>query len=269
MIENPLSREELCVPDNQAATSALDRLINRHFLVVDDEQFIRTLVAGFLKQAGASEVVEASDGRQAIKKILSYDFAFDAIISDIMMRPMNGLELLSAIRMGAEGIKRNIPVLMLTQYPELEMVGEAMRLDANAFIVKPIGNDALAERVVRVIEHAIAIQPAQDYAGIMPVRDASVAASSSHPQPASFTPAPEAKPEPEHVSFSARKVPLAKIKVNSILAEDIYVGEPPKLLLSIAAILTKATLDRLHDLHPVSADTWSLLVFEPIQPAAI
>jgi CheY-like chemotaxis protein len=262
MLEDPLSREELCVPNNQAATSKLDRLINRHFLIVDDEEFIRTLVAGFLKQAGANEVVEASDGRQAIKKILSYDFAFDAIISDIMMRPMNGLELLSAIRMGAEGIKRNIPVLMLTQYPELEMVGEAMRLDANAFIVKPIGNNALIERVVRVIEHAIAIQPAQDYAGVIPVPDTSVAASSSHPRPA------EPKRDPEHVSFSARKVQLAKIKVNSILAEDIYVGEPPKLLLSIAAILNKATLDRLHDLHPVSADTWSLLVFEPIEAAA-
>src|SRR5581483_6515261 len=96
--------------------SETERLKNRHFLVVDDEAFIRTLVARFLRRSGAAGVVEAADGREAIGAIESCDMAFDAVISDIKMQGMNGLELLSAIRTGAGGLKRNTPVLMLTAH---------------------------------------------------------------------------------------------------------------------------------------------------------
>lgn len=247
------------------ATGATDRLINRHFLVVDDEQFIRTLVAGFLKQSGASAVLEAADGHHAIKTILKYDLAFDAIICDIKMKPMNGLEFLSAIRTGTEGVKRNIPVLMFTSHPELAQVDEAMRLDADAFLVKPIGREALIDRVVRVLEHSVAIQPAKHYADIG--REIGIPAS-----PASFAAAPQPQGHLEPVrmpAMLAKKVRIEKVKVNSILAEDIYVGRPRKLLMSENAVLTKGTLDRLRDLHQVSDNIWSVLVFEPNQAAAI
>lgn len=58
---------------------------NRHFLVVDDEAFIRTVVARFLKGSGAANVVEAADGGAAIAALADYDLAFDAVISDIQM----------------------------------------------------------------------------------------------------------------------------------------------------------------------------------------
>ena len=81
----------------------MDRLTNRYFLVVDDEDFVRTLVARFLKQSGAAGVIEVANGQQAISAINSYDMTFDAVVTDINMRPMNGLELLSAIRTGRAG----------------------------------------------------------------------------------------------------------------------------------------------------------------------
>ena len=132
--------------------NTVDCLANRHFLVVDDEGFIRTLVARFLKRSGAAAVVEAADGGQAMAAIASYDMTFDAIISDINMRPVSGIELLRAIRTGAGGLKRNTPVLLLTVHAEAELVAEAMALDADAFVLKPVERKSLIDRVLRVLE---------------------------------------------------------------------------------------------------------------------
>jgi CheY-like chemotaxis protein len=138
--------------------SLAGRLENRHFLVVDDEEFVRALVARFLKRSGAAGVVEAADGREAIAAIASYEMVFDAIISDVKMRPMNGIELLRAIRTGAEGLKRNTPIVMLTAHAEAELVEQALALDADAFVVKPVKREALLERVLRVLQRAVPLR---------------------------------------------------------------------------------------------------------------
>ncbi len=155
-----------------------DRLANRHFLVVDDEEFIRSLIVRFLKQAGAAGVVEAADGMQAIEAIGKSDMAFDAVITDIKMRRMNGLELLRAIRTGARGLKRNMPVLVLTAHAEAEHVAEALALDADAFVVKPVGREPLIDRVIRVLERTVPIQSVASY-GPTPT---TLPASAPHPE---------------------------------------------------------------------------------------
>ena len=126
---------------------------NRHFLVVDDEAFIRTVVGRFLKASGAANVVEAADGGAALAALADYPRAFDAVISDIHMVPVDGIELLRAIRSGRDGLKPDTPVLMLTVDAEAELVAEAMALGADAFVLKPIRREDLIERVFRVTEH--------------------------------------------------------------------------------------------------------------------
>jgi CheY-like chemotaxis protein len=257
-----------------------DCLANRYFLVVDDEAFIRTLVARFLKKAGAAGVVEAADGREAIAAIGSYDMVFDAVISDVRMRPMNGLELLSAIRTGEGGLKRNTPVLMLTAHAEAGLVTDALALDADAFVVKPVERDALIERVLRVLERTVTIQPVAAYqaAGIAqpivlgpapptkPLRlsvEAFTAPSpdaTAIPSPPRRTAAGGGKPLAE-----AHKVALDLVRVNSILAKDIYfdVADAPKLLVAAPAILTQVLLDRLKDLRQVHDSYSHVYVIEP------
>lgn len=138
-----------------------DCFANRHFLVVDDEAFIRTVVARFLRGSGAANVVEAADGGAAIAAMAAYALKFDAVISDINMRPVNGIELLRTIRAGRNGLKENTPVLMLTVHAEAELVAEAMALDADAFVLKPIHREDLIERVLRVLEPTVPIQPTE------------------------------------------------------------------------------------------------------------
>jgi CheY-like chemotaxis protein len=259
------------------------RLANRHFLVVDDEEFVRSLVARFLKRSGAAGVVEAADGHEAIAAIGSYEMVFDAIISDVKMRPMNGIELLRAIRTGADGLKRNIPVVMLTAHAEAELVEQALALDADAFVVKPVKREALLERVLRVLQRAVPIQPAASYAAIGN-ETAVVPASPATP----VGPAPPTKDL--YVSISAfaapgadgqaegglvgaatrsavampQKVALGKVKANSILAQNIYLVDSPRLLLAAPTILTAAMLDRLKDLRHVHDCHSHLFVIEPM-----
>jgi CheY-like chemotaxis protein len=262
--------------------SLAGRLENRHFLVVDDEEFVRALVARFLKRSGAAGVVEAADGREAIAAIGSYEMVFDAIISDVKMRPMNGIELLRAIRTGAEGLKRNTPIVMLTAHAEAELVEQALALDADAFVVKPVKREALLERVLRVLQRAVPIQPAATYAAIGNEAESKVPSSGAPVGPAPptkdllvsieafATPSLDGNAAGGLVGAATRsavampqKVALGKVKANSILAQNIYLIDSPRLLLAAPAILTAAMLDRLKDLRHVHDCHSHLYVIEP------
>ena len=231
-------------------------LMNRHFLVVDDEEFVRTLIARFLKQSGAAGVVEVADGNAAIAAITSYDMVFDVVISDIAMRPMNGLELLSAIRTGSGGLKRNMPVLMLTAHADSDFVAKALALDADAFVVKPIGREMLIDRIGRVLERTVPIQAATCYAAVGTAADDGEI--STRPAPAALVPE-----IPGGAIVSAQNVVLEKVKANSILAQDIRFGERQRLLLAAPVILTQALLERLKDLRQVHDSYSHLWVVEP------
>jgi CheY-like chemotaxis protein len=251
--------------------NTVDALANRHFLVVDDEAFIRTLVARFLMRSGAANVVEAVDGREANALIGSYEMRFDAVITDVNMRPVNGIELLRAIRTGAGGLKRNTPVLMLTVHAETDLVSEALALDADAFILKPVEREALIERVVRILHHVAPLAPAAHYAAVGRPEGASIET------PPSLAGAPPTRPleisaenlfaaekaPPQDPQAVAHSVPLDKVRTNSILAEDIRLAGSRLLLVAAPVILTKALLDRLKDLRKIHTAHTDVLVYEP------
>jgi CheY-like chemotaxis protein len=257
-----------------------DPLANRHFLVVDDEGFIRTLVARFLKRSGAASVVEAADGGQAMEAIAAYDMAFDAVISDINMRPLNGIDLLRAIRTGAGGLKRNTPLVLLTVHGEAEFVADAMALDADAFVLKPVERKSLIDRITRVLESTIPIAPAAHYAAVSrgsgvfvaPVligqapptkplqisEDAFTVAADEKARRASLHAVASAEPV-----AVAHRVALGSVKPNSILAQDICVSDTSTLLLGAPTILTRVVLDRLADLQQIHNSYSYVVVIEP------
>jgi two-component system, NtrC family, response regulator AtoC len=103
-------------------------------LIVDDEEEICSVLARSLTKAGYSPIT-ANNGREALN--LFYKENFSLIISDIKMPDMNGLELLKNVR----AVNPNIMVIMMTAFPEIDRVVEAMRLGACDFILKPFDLD--------------------------------------------------------------------------------------------------------------------------------
>jgi len=272
---------------------------NRYFLVVDDEAFQRDMARRFLSQAGAEAVVEAADGQAAIDMILRYDMAFDAVVTDFKMAQMNGLALLKAIRTGAHGLKRNMPVIMLTAHSDSQLVAAALALDADGFVVKPVSREGLVQRVQRALQKTIALSSMEHYhtisltPAVVPAREASGAVTElaslppstnasgiwkrgetppAPPKPvkplsatestASAAPGKSASPR-EALMAKARTMDLDEVPPGSVLAQDLYGDGAKLLLLGIETVLTTALLHRLQDLRLLHKTLSRILVVVP------
>ncbi|WP_461790345.1 response regulator [Pedobacter sp.] len=66
-------------------------------LLVEDDLAIGIHTRNFLTK-NSCEVFWAQDGEEAIEKYLKSDYTFDAIVADILMPKLNGLELLMYVR---------------------------------------------------------------------------------------------------------------------------------------------------------------------------
>lgn len=119
-------------------------------LVVDDNDFVRDLVANQLRQIGFITVQTAPDGSAALK--ICDEAAPGLMICDINMEPMGGFELITRLRdKGMTGFQK-IPTIMLSSHAVPEFIDRARLLDVDAFLVKPVKKDALAERIRTVLQ---------------------------------------------------------------------------------------------------------------------
>ncbi|HWI41821.1 MAG TPA: response regulator [Verrucomicrobiae bacterium] len=115
-------------------------------LIVDDEADIALILKLQLEDAGYT-TVRARDGLQAME-ILSRDRDFAAILLDIKMPWMDGIQVL-------ENVSRHyaeIPVVMMTAHGSENIAVDAMKKGASDYISKPFNTDELLKNVQRVIE---------------------------------------------------------------------------------------------------------------------
>jgi serine/threonine protein kinase/ActR/RegA family two-component response regulator len=114
-------------------------------LLVDDNDSLRRALRRTLAAEG-HQVVEASNGREAIKLTKSQDF--DLIVSDVRMPDMDGVELLRAIHER----DADLPVLLITGDPELETAMKAVEYGALEYLTKPVDIDKLKASTLRALE---------------------------------------------------------------------------------------------------------------------
>ena len=116
-------------------------------LVVDDYQTMIRIVRNLLHQLGFDNVDDASDGAAALAKLRQGTFGL--VISDWMMEPMSGLELLRQVR--ADPKLQALPFIMITAENRKERVAKAEQAGADGFIVKPFNAQALSDRIAAVM----------------------------------------------------------------------------------------------------------------------
>jgi len=121
--------------------------ISKRVLIVDDSSSIRLTVAGYLKEKGY-EVLEADDGLQGLKQVLSS--SPDVIILDVVMPGVDGFRLCRMIR--DKGIKA--PILMLTEKSNEADKVEGFSLGADDYVSKPFSNVELGMRVQALLRRA-------------------------------------------------------------------------------------------------------------------
>jgi two-component system chemotaxis response regulator CheY len=106
--------------------------MEKRILSIDDSPSVRKLVEYTLKSKGF-QAASAENGQQALE--LMAEEKFDAIILDINMPRMDGLEFMK--RMRANDAYASIPVIVLTTEGQEADKDKAMELGATAYIVKP------------------------------------------------------------------------------------------------------------------------------------
>ncbi|MFZ1279242.1 MAG: response regulator [Ignavibacteriaceae bacterium] len=118
------------------------------FLIVDDSQTMRRIVANSLKNLGYEDFVEAGDGKEALLK-LSADDTLNFVITDWNMPVLSGLELIKAIRSDEKMGK--IPVLMVTTRGVKDDIIEALKAKVNNYVVKPFTPAILREKIDAIL----------------------------------------------------------------------------------------------------------------------
>ena len=128
-----------------------------NLLIVDDSSSMRSVVKKIvgLSGVGVNQLLEAENGRKALE-VLGGNWV-DAVILDINMPEMNGLELLR--RMSEDELMKNIPVLMMTTEASEAHIKTAFELGAKGFIRKPF----LPEEVRKMLLGALGFDDKGDY----------------------------------------------------------------------------------------------------------
>ena len=114
-----------------AAATSWSRQMTQRILVVDDDPSSVEGLRALLVTWGY-EVVTASNGLAALEKVAAVHPA--AVITDVVMPVMNGLDLLRALRME----RPRMPVIVLTAHSSLEVLLIATRQGAYAHLTKPV-----------------------------------------------------------------------------------------------------------------------------------
>ena len=115
-------------------------------LIVDDHAIVREGLSRVLTGACPDwTVVEAASGFQAL--VLLREQRFDAMVVDLSMPGMNGLDLIKRVRaeVGA------LPVLVLSMHAEEQYAVRAFKAGANGYLTKDRAGDELVSAVHRIV----------------------------------------------------------------------------------------------------------------------
>ncbi len=119
--------------------------MKENILVVDDDPSFRRVVDFTLKEEGYEPTL-AANGREARELFDGGDFS--AVITDVLMPEVSGLELLRELR----AIAPEVPVLVVTAHAAIDDAVSAMREGAFDYIVKPIHREQLKLVLKRALE---------------------------------------------------------------------------------------------------------------------
>jgi len=252
-----------------------------HFLVVDDKQFLRTLIQGILVQCHAGSVKHAMHGAGAINVLTESQGRIDLVLCDWNMEPVNGLELLRMVRtQQLPGVPRDLRFIMTTGYSEESVVKAAIAMDVSGFLVKPVAAEQLTKSIAAAFAKPVKLKTVADYqkAAEVTIPGVSMGEGSRIPpwvlvssvrqtaqdalaqrlaqiQSTARTTAQQRKIK------NARITPLEEIEEGKVLAEDIH-NEAGRLLLSTGTVLDSTLLRRLHEVMVVSHESIRLRVGE-------
>jgi CheY-like chemotaxis protein/signal transduction histidine kinase len=218
-----------------------DGFSGKSILVADDDTYSRLVAKAYLEHCGAT-VVEAEHG-QAVLASLRQDSVIDAILMDMNMPGMSGVETATSIRARTDAYA-NVPIIALTGQSDIESVHACLAAGMNEVMIKPVQAGSLYACLTRQFA---------------PQRGLSVSSASAQQDlPAKAPPAAQPAPiaddgllDEEHLEELVALDLLDESFVNGIEQIRSLIA---RLATSSAALDIKATHGALHVLLGVSGN---------------
>jgi phosphoserine phosphatase RsbU/P len=126
----------------------MSSILDARLLVADDNPDNRDLLIRRLQRLGYTHIESAEDGEQALE--MNAAAPFDAVLLDVMMPRMSGVEVLEKLR--AEHRLEVTPVIMISAASELDTVVRCLELGAEDYLQKPFNPVLLKARLGSVLE---------------------------------------------------------------------------------------------------------------------
>lgn len=125
-----------------------NEVTRKTILIVEDTDDFRMFLHSCLIEH--YDVLEASNGQEALEIISEHSDDIDLILSDIMMPVMNGMELCNRVKNDIE--LSHIPFIMLTARTSEEQILSGFKEGADDYITKPFNLDILLMRIQRLLK---------------------------------------------------------------------------------------------------------------------
>ena len=124
---------------------------------------MRSLLRSLLNSAGIRDIIEANNGTTALTALR--EKKCDLVLSDLAMKPMDGLTFSHAVRTAENSPNPFIPIIMITGHTEKHQVEAARDAGVTEFLVKPITASSLFSRIAEIVERPRAFVRCEQYFG--------------------------------------------------------------------------------------------------------
>ena len=132
-------------------------------LLVDQNRFIRTIVANICRSFGVERVYESDDAPDAFT--LMKQTPIDIVVTEWMLEPLDGRDFARLVRTARDSPNPMVPIIMLTGHTQAQYVIEARDAGVTEFLCKPVSSRNLLNRMIHVIERPRSFIKAPGYVG--------------------------------------------------------------------------------------------------------
>ena len=130
--------------------------------LVDDEPIITVAIGNALEEKGY-KVTTSDNGERAVE--LLNESSFDLVITDLVMTPIDGMEVLKK----SKEINPEMMVMILTGFGDMASAIDALRLGADDYMLKPCEPEEMYFRVSHCLEKLELKRKIKIYENILPV----------------------------------------------------------------------------------------------------
>ena len=225
-------------------------------LVVDDDVFTRKIVRRVMNDLKFDNVRQVESGEAALA--LLQEQTFDLIITDVQMSGINGLEFARRVRSGSTRAAPDTSIIILTSFSNTEVLGVAMALDVNGFLVKPMEPVIVGNKIAQAMGERPGVRPPIAYQSISTDLSTIHAQRTTRIDNGVANASVLRSEEPVSARLPKRSIKLTKLRPGLRLGQPVETSDGT-LLLSAGQILSQLNINRLLDLSSVVPDELSVI----------